>query len=114
MVRKILLVCSAVASIFVYSFCHAETGAGDSYFKGIELAAGGKLEEAKAEFQKSLVDDSVYPYARLELHAIDDVLNQKIKKETALLVFQGKELASQKKWNEAIGLYNKAIKENPN
>ena len=113
-IRKIFLVCSAAALILIPSFCHAGTEAGDAYFKGIGLAAGGKLEEAKAEFQKSLVDDSVYPYARLELHAIDDVLNHKIKKETALLVFQGKELASQKKWQEAIDLFNKAIKENPN
>ena len=114
MIRKVFLACSAAALVSVASFCHAATDAGDSYFKGIGLASGGKLEEAKAEFQKSLSDDSVYPYARLELHAIDDVLNNKAKMEVALLVFKGKELATQKKWDDAIVLYNKAIHENPN
>lgn len=100
--------------LFFSSSCHADAGAGDSYFKGIKLAAEGRLEEARVEFQKSLVDDSVYPYAKLELHAIDDVLRGKVKKETVLLVFRGKELATQKKWKEAIDLYNKAVRENPN
>jgi len=114
MMKKISLILSVVALVGVSSFCRADGEAGDAYFKGIGLAAQGKLEEAKSEFQKALADDSVYSYARLELHAIDDVLNQKVKKETVLLVFQGKELATQKKWDEAIALYNKAIKENPN
>lgn len=114
MIKKMFLVCSVTTLMSVASFCHAGTEAGDAYFKGINLASGGKLEEAKAEFQKSLSDDSVYPYAKLELHAIDDVLNRKIDRETALLVFQGKELATQKKWDDAIALYNKAIHENPN
>ena len=103
----------SVAIVSVFSSCRAENNAGDSYFNGIKLASEGKLEEAKAEFEKSLSDDSVYSYAKLELHAIDDVLTQKVKRETAMLIFQGKELATQKKWGEAISLYNKAIKENP-
>ena len=111
--RAALMIPIAVFMIFPSS-CRAGANAGDFYFNGIGLAAQGKLEEAKAEFQKSLDDDSVYPYAKLEIHAIDDVLSQKIKKETALLVFQGKELATRKKWDDAIAFYNKAIKENPN
>ena len=114
MIRKISLSVMFAVVMLVPSFCRAGTNAGDFYFNGVGLAAQGKLEEAKAEFQKSLDDDSVYAYAKLEIHAIDDVLKQKIKKETAILVFQGKELATQKKWQEAINLYNKAIKENPN
>lgn len=113
MTKKISLMLSVAAFIAVSCFCSAEENAGDSYFKGISLAAQGKFEEAKAEFQKALADDSVYSYAKLELHAIDDLLNQKVKKETILLVFQGKELATQKRWDEAIALYNKAITENP-
>ena len=111
--KLLFLVFTAAVLLAVPSFCCAES-AGEAYFKGIDLAAQEKFEEAKAEFQKSLSDDSVYSYAKLELHAIDDVLNQKVKKEVVLLVFQGKQLATQKKWEEAIGLYNKAIKENPN
>ena len=114
MAKKASLLISIAVFMLFSSFCRAGTNAGDSYFNGVGLAAQGKLEEAKAEFQKSLDDDSVYLYAKLEMHAIDDVLNQKINKETAILVFQGKELATQKKWQEAINLYNKAIKENPN
>ena len=112
--KKVYLIVPVAVLMLFSSFCLAGTNAGDSYFKGIELAAQGKLEEAKAEFLKSLDDDSVYAYAKLEIHAIDDVLGGKSKKETAVLVFQGKQLATQKKWDDAIALYNKAIKENPN
>ncbi|MDD5310339.1 MAG: tetratricopeptide repeat protein [Candidatus Omnitrophica bacterium] len=111
--KTFLAMLIAVFAVFP-SLCRAGSAAGDAYFKGIELASQGNLEEARAEFQKSLGDDSVYPYARLEMHAIDDVLKQKAKRETAILVFQGKKLATQKKWDEAIAMYNKAIKENPN
>ena len=114
MTKKASLIVLIVVFMLFSSFCRAGTVAGDAYFKGIELASQGKLEEAKAEFQKSLDDDSVYSYAKLEMHAIDDVLKQKAKRETAILVFQGKRLATQKKWDDAIALYNKAIKENPN
>ncbi|MDD4879512.1 MAG: tetratricopeptide repeat protein [Candidatus Omnitrophica bacterium] len=114
MARSTSLILLVTVFMLFSSFCRAGTEAGDAYFKGIELASQGKLEDAKAEFQKSLDDDSVYAYARLEIHAIDDVLKQKTKRETAILVFQGKQLATHKKWDEAIALYNKAIKENPN
>ena len=57
--KKIFLPLIFAVVVLVPSFCHAGTEAGDAYFKGIGLAAGGKLEVAKAEFQKSLVDDSV-------------------------------------------------------
>jgi len=112
--KKISLILTVAVVILGSSLCRAGETAGDFYFKGIELASQGNLEEAKVEFQKALTDDSVYSYAKLELHAIDDVLSGKAKKETAILVFQGKQLATQKKWDEAIALYNKAIKENPN
>lgn len=104
----------AAVAVSAGPFCAAAEKPGDAYFKGVELASQGNLAEARAEFEKSLADYSVYQYAKLELRAIDEVEKGRIKKETALLVFQGKQLATQKKWDEAIASYNKAIKQNPN
>jgi tetratricopeptide (TPR) repeat protein len=112
--RPVIVSLLAVAVLSAGFVCKAEEKPGDAYFKGVELASQGNLADAKAEYEKSLADYSVYPYAKLELRAIDEVEKGKIKKETALLVFQGKQLATQKKWDEAIVLYNKAVKENPN
>lgn len=110
---KALVFLCTVVMISACGICRAESKAGDAYFNGVNLAAEGRLEEAKAEFERSLADESVYPYAKLELHAIGDVLSGKADKETALLVFRGKQLATQKKWDDAIASYNKAIKKNP-
>lgn len=113
MIRKIFLVCSAVASIFVYSFCHAGTGAGDSYFKGIELAANGNLQEAKDALSRTLSDESFKPFAQLEIDAIDEALNGKVSKEIAIRAFKGKSYAVEKKWNQAISEYYKVIEASP-
>ncbi len=67
MAKKASLLISIAVFMLFSSFCRAGTNAGDSYFNGVGLAAQGKLEEAKAEFQKSLDDDSVYLYAKLEM-----------------------------------------------
>ena len=37
--------------------CRCENNAGDYYFNGITLAAQDKLEEAKAQFEKSEADN---------------------------------------------------------
>jgi len=110
---SITLAFAAIALLAASAGC-AEEKPGDAYFKGVELASQGNIADAKAEFTKSLADYTIYAYAKLELKAIDEIEKGKIRKETALLVFQGKQLATKKKWDEAIALYNKAIKENPN
>ena len=92
MTKKASLIVLIAVFMLFSSFCRAGTSASDAYFKGIELASQEKFEEAKAEFQKSLDDDSVYSYAKLELHAIDDVLKQKDrlvpKKETGFFLLK--------------------------
>lgn len=111
--KRIYLIPIISAVFLVMGICHAEDKGGESYFKGVEYAAQGKLEEARQEYQKALSDEAYYAASRLEIHAIDDVLNQKAKREVALLVFEGKKLAVNQKWQEAIDLYTKAIKQDP-
>lgn len=113
MIRKIFLVCSAAASIFVYSFCHAGTEAGDAYFKGINLAANGNLQEARDALSRALSDESFKPFAQLEIDAIDEALNGKVSKEIAIRAFKGKSYAVEKKWNQAISEYYKVIEASP-
>lgn len=93
--------------------CYAEDTGGQYYFKGVEYASQGKLEEAKQEYQKALFDEAYYAASKLEIHAIEDVLNQKAKRDVAMLVFEGKNYAVDQKWQEAIALYTKAIKQDP-
>lgn len=113
MTKKIYLI-SVIAAVFlIIGPCRAEDTGGENYFKGVEYAAQGRLEEAKQEYQKALSDEAYYAASRLEIHAIDDVLNQKTKKEIAMLVFEGKRCAINQKWQEAIDIYTKAIKQAP-
>lgn len=105
---------SALAAVFlITSFSIAEDINGGSYFRGVEYAAQGKLEEANQEYQKALANEAYYAASKLEIHAIADVLNQKAERNAALLVFEGKRYAIEQKWREAIDLYGKAIKQNP-
>ena len=112
--NKSIYLISVVSAVFLITgLSRAEDIGGQSYFKGIEYAAQGRFEEAKQEYQKALSDEAYYAASRLEIHAIDDVLNQKAKKEIAILVFEGKKYAVNQKWQEAIDLYTKAIKQDP-
>jgi tetratricopeptide (TPR) repeat protein len=113
MSKKIYLIPVLSAILLMTGLSRAEDAGGQNYFKGVEYAAQGRFEEAKQEYQKALADEAYYAASRLEIHAIDDVLNQKANKETALLVFEGKKYAVNQKWQEAIDLYTKAIKQDP-
>lgn len=111
--RSIYLISVISAVFLITSLSRAEDIGGESYFKGVEYAAEGKLEEARQEYQKALSDEAYYAASRLEIHAIDDVLSQKANREVAIIVFEGKKLAVNQKWQEAINLYTKAIKQDP-
>lgn len=92
----------------------AEEESESSYFKGVEYASQGKFEEAKKELETALKSDYYYPFAKLELHAVEDVLNKKISADTAIMAFKGKAYANKKMWGEAEAEYTNAIKSNPN
>ncbi|MDP2942853.1 MAG: tetratricopeptide repeat protein [Candidatus Omnitrophota bacterium] len=99
----------------ITSFCCAENDiGGQSYFKGVEYAAQGRFKEAKQEYQKALSDEAYYAAAKLELHAVEDAISGKVKKEAVLLAFKGKEYAIKRKWEEAEAEYTEAIKKSPN
>lgn len=110
---SICLIFSIAAVFLTTSFSIAEDINGQGYFNGVEFAAQGKFEEARREFEAALSDEAYYAASKLEIHAIADVLNQKADKNAALLVFEGKKYAIEQKWQEAIDLYSRAIKQNP-
>lgn len=79
--------------------------AGQSYLKGVECAAQGRFDEAMREHKEALSDEEYYAGAKLELHAVEDAISGKIKKEAALLAFKGKEYAIKRKWENAEAEY---------
>ena len=93
--------------------CYAQNTAKQIYAKGVEYATQGKLEEAKEEFEKALKVDPFYESAKSTLKVIEDVNNQKIKINTAIMYFKGISYAVKGQWAEAISDYNKAIEINP-
>ncbi|MFA5336481.1 MAG: tetratricopeptide repeat protein [Candidatus Omnitrophota bacterium] len=99
-------------SLFV-SCAFALDGPKESYFKGIELASQGNLQEAKDVLSYALSDESLKPFAQLEINAIDDALNGKVTKEIAARAFKGKLYAIEKKWDQAISEYYKVIEYSP-
>jgi Tfp pilus assembly protein PilF len=52
------------------------------YTKGVDYAAQGNFNEAKAEFEKGLKIDPLYGSAKRVLKVIEDALDQKIKSKT--------------------------------
>ena len=57
--------------------------------------------------------DEFYKSAQESLVIIDDAINQKIKKETAIHLLKGITYENEEKLDEAIAEYNKALETNP-
>jgi len=92
--------------------CYGQT-IEEYYEKGMEYSVAGKFEEAQQEFKKALEIDPFYIAVENCLEATEDVLEQKIKIETALYLFNGIVYANKGMLDEAIALYQKAIEINP-
>ena len=94
-----------------FGFC--QNTAEEIFNKGIELAALGKFDEAKVEFETALkVDPFLFP-AKNALNIIEDAINQKIKTKTAIYIFKGIGHENKGQWDEAIVEFNEALKLNP-
>jgi len=83
------------------------------YLRGINLASEGKYKEAKNALEQSLSDESIKPYAVLEIKAIDEAINGSVRPEIAARAFKGKAYAVNKNWNQAISEYYKVIEFSP-
>jgi tetratricopeptide (TPR) repeat protein len=83
------------------------------YYQGIEYGVQGAFDSAKVEFEKELKLDSLFTPARECLKIVEDVLNQKIKRETGTHLFKAIDYGNKGKLDEAIGENSKAIEINP-
>ena len=82
-------------------------GTTPSFKKGIELASGGKFEEAKQEFEQELND------IKSGLTILDDVEKGSISKEYAIYLFQGSLHIINEEYDLAATSLEKAWEMNP-
>lgn len=108
-----LFLCVVLFPCQFIAYAFAAESPKESYFKGIELASQGNLQEAKDILLSALSDESFKPFAQLEIDAIDEALSGKVKKEIAIRAFKGKSYAVDNKWNQAISEYYKVIEYSP-
>ena len=60
----------------------------ESFIKGVEYAGLGKFKEAKDSFDKALKHDPFYKSAQCALKTVEDVIEGKIKSESAVHLFK--------------------------
>ncbi len=109
---------STTVSILIILFLvcrvtYAQGSAKEYYYKGVEYAVQGKFQEANEEFEKALKVDPFYGSAENSLKVIKDVIEQKIKRETAIHLFKGTSYANKGQFDQAISDYTNAIEINP-
>lgn len=86
----------------------------EHFNKGVEYATQGKFKEAKEEFEKATkIAPSDRP-PKESLKVIKDVINHKIKRETAIHMLKGTSFANKGMTDKVIEEFNKAIKTDPN
>ena len=112
-IKTFVFMATALILLPNYASMAIATDLKSEYLRGIDLASQGKYEEAKNTLEKSLADELIKPYAELEINAINDVLNGKVKADIAARAFKGKSYAVNKNWNQAISEYYKVIEFSP-
>ena len=93
--------------------CRGEGTVEEIYGKGELYAVQGKFLKAKKEFAKALEDDPNHKLAKDGLAIIDDVIEQKIKWDTALLLFKGDAYINKELFDDGIAEFSKAITGEP-
>ena len=81
----------------------------DSYYKGIQYATSGKFEKAKAAFEKAAENSQLVSAAKNCLSIIKDVVDQKIKSDTAIHFFRGTDFINKNMIDDAITEFTLAI-----
>jgi len=93
---------------------YAQPTAVEFFNNGLQLAVKGEFVKAKEEFHKALKIDSLYSQAELGLKTIKDVAEKKIDPKTGIHIFKGVYYDEERKYEQAISEYIKAIEINPN
>jgi tetratricopeptide (TPR) repeat protein len=102
-----------IALLLISGVTYAQRPAEESYGKGVVYAIQGEFNKAKEEFEKALRIDSLFNPAWLSLEIIEDVIEQKIKNETAIHFFKGISYANNGQHDLAIREFNMAIDIDP-
>ncbi|MFH1453332.1 MAG: tetratricopeptide repeat protein [Armatimonadota bacterium] len=111
---KLLIISIFIFSIilclvkFVYAKTNGET-ADEYYKKGLNCGTVGNFEEAELNFQKTLEYYNRYNRAIMVLKIIEDVKNNKVKKETAALLFNGMAHIDGGNFDEAEAEFQRAV-----
>ncbi|MBW2565544.1 MAG: tetratricopeptide repeat protein [Deltaproteobacteria bacterium] len=92
--------------------CYPQSTAVETHTEGIEYAVQGNFSEARLEFEKVLKIDPSFESARIALELIENVTDQKIKKETAIHHFKADGYIIERQWDEAIAECDKALEIN--
>lgn len=108
--QRIFLTLTAL--FLAISQTYSQSPAKEIYKEGINYAVKGEFKKAKMEFEKALTVDSLYTSAQLSLKTIDDILSNKIKKETGAHIFKGVQYDDQGKYEQAINEFTRAIEIN--
>ncbi len=103
-----------IAFSLISGVTYAQSPAEKRYYrKGVAYAIQGKFTKAKVEFKKALKVNPFHVSAGHGLEIIKDVLAQKIKTETAILLFKGTSYDHQRQYDRAIREFTKALEINP-
>jgi len=93
--------------------CYGQGGEG-YYDEGIKYGIQGKFEEAQGAFKKATEVSQPYRPAKKCLDLTTDILNGKVKREVAVLLFKGIDYANKGMLDDASGILEKAITIDPN
>ncbi len=99
---------------FWYGFIKYQnnTDKGDLYLKGLSYAVSGSLEIAGEEFENILKTDSDHTGAKIGKKIVDDVRNNQLKEEDAVVIFKGLDYGNTGDWDMAVSEFNKAAVSN--
>ncbi len=112
-VPRAICASSLVILFLTVGLGYAQNPAKEISDKGLEYAAEGKFTMAGEEFEKALIVDPFYEPARNSWKLIEDIINQKIKVETAIHLFKGAVYHNRGQLSNAIAECNKAMETNP-
>ncbi len=109
--RISLIICG---SFLICTACYANNHFEKSYENGLRFAINEKWDEADKEFKTVLKVKPFFMYAKECIKCIENLRDNKIRKDTAIHVFKGLLFFQQKLFGEALTEYNKAIFINSN
>jgi len=90
-----------------------QTAREEHYDKGIEHGIQGEFKAAKVEFEKALKIDSFFVSAKISLSIVEDIITQKINRQSAIHLFKGREYTKKMQLDSALVEFNESIKTNP-